>query len=90
MRLHFSLISLALLAGFAAAAPVDSLAVAKRAEIDVSIVADASVSIVDNLPTLQARTCPNGSAGCGDGPLKREVEVREPTLCTGGMHCAEW
>ncbi|KAI0359052.1 hypothetical protein OH77DRAFT_1587332 [Trametes cingulata] len=34
----------------------------------------------DIAPPSQARTCPNGSAGCGDGPLKREVEVREPSV----------
>ncbi|KAI0662515.1 hypothetical protein C8Q70DRAFT_959094 [Cubamyces menziesii] len=63
MRFHFSLLSLAVLVGFAMAAPVDSTDLAARMLPNGHASADYKRFEVD------ARSCPNGSAGCGEGPL---------------------
>ncbi|KAM5532198.1 hypothetical protein V8D89_014154 [Ganoderma adspersum] len=87
MRLSISLLSLAVLAGLVSAAPVDSLALANRGDPGGG-----------NSPDYKKRTCPNGSAGCGEGPRAPGavvVEVREPEVAARGCapnggSCANW
>ncbi|KAI1797569.1 hypothetical protein LXA43DRAFT_981087 [Ganoderma leucocontextum] len=86
MRLSYSLLSFAFLATLVSAAPVDSVALANRGDPGGG-----------NSPDYKKRTCPNGSAGCGEGPLAHRavVQVREPEVVARGCapnggSCANW
>ncbi|OSD05901.1 hypothetical protein PYCCODRAFT_1431721 [Trametes coccinea BRFM310] len=62
MRFQFSLLSLAVLLGVAVAAPLASNDLNARSLPNGGQGADYKRAEV-------ARSCPNGSAGCGEGPL---------------------
>ncbi|KAI0336154.1 hypothetical protein GY45DRAFT_1316237 [Cubamyces sp. BRFM 1775] len=63
MRFQFSLLSLAVLIGFTVAAPAVPVDLAARGLPNGHASADYKRAEID------ARSCPNGSAGCGEGPL---------------------
>ncbi|EJF66412.1 hypothetical protein BD309DRAFT_998444 [Dichomitus squalens] len=64
MRLSWSLFSVAVLATLVSAAPVDSVAIARRGAPGGG-----------NSPDWK-RTCPNGAPGCGEGPRVAPVADR--------------